>query len=138
MSGNELRDLESLLTSVLADPSGFGQRLVEQVVDRLGTVSVPGTGPPRTVPGTLADEQEEAQDRQILLAAALGACECWGSDPECRSCGGDGMSGWHVPDAQLYEEFVTPAISRLAQAARRHTAGTTEGTDDEHHLAGQQ
>ena len=138
MSGTELRDLESLLAGVLADPSGFGQRLMEQVMDRLGTTPVAPTGRPRTVPGTLADEQDqEAADRQILLAAALGACECWGSDPGCRSCGGEGMSGWHVPDEQLYEEFVTPASSRLAEAARRST-GTTEGTEDEHHLAGQQ
>jgi hypothetical protein len=136
VSDTELADLESLLTSVLADPSEFGRRLMEQVMDRLSMSPEPQR-PPVTVPGTLADEHEqELLDRQILLAAALGACECWGSDLGCRFCGGDGLPGWRPPDPQLYEEFVTPATARLAEAARRPTE-TTEGSSDEHDVAGQ-
>jgi hypothetical protein len=139
VSGNELAAVESLLTSVLADPSEFGRRLMEQVMDRLAMAPASSTTrPPVTVPGSLADEpDEEVLDRQILLAAALGACECWGSDPGCHFCGGDGLPGWRPPDPQLYEEFVTPATSRLAEAMN-HTTETTEGSSDEHEMAGSQ
>lgn len=137
MSSTELEDLESVAVRLLADPSAFAQRLLEQLLDRLATA--PGQAPrqrPVTVEGTVADSTEqELLDRQILLAAALGACECWGSDPECPFCGGDGLPAWRHPDPQLYEEFVAPATARLAESAR--PPHRREGTSDEHDLAGE-
>jgi hypothetical protein len=49
----------------------------------------------------------------VLLAAALGACECWGLRAECDLCQGRGSAGWAEPVAELFYEFVGPAIARL-------------------------
>ena len=48
----------------------------------------------------------------MLLAAALGACECWGLRANCDLCWGQGSAGWIQPDPELFEEFVQPAIAR--------------------------
>jgi hypothetical protein len=60
-------------------------------------------------------------DRDQLLAAALGACQCWGHDAECRSCDGAGVTGWRMPDKELFVQYVGPAIA----AARGRGIGAT-------------
>ena len=58
---------------------------------------------------------EILSDRNVLFAAAVGACECWGEDPRCPDCGGHGSAGWSTPDARLYAEFVEPAVQKSTQ-----------------------
>jgi len=42
----------------------------------------------------------ELSDRNAVLAAALGACHnCWGTHADCPVCGGAGVPGWVLPDA---------------------------------------
>ena len=128
MSGSELRDLEALLVRALPDPMGFGRRVMEQAMDRLA--SDPPGSPPVTVPmGPDSGLYETLLDHDVLLAAALGACDCWGDDLGCRSCAGEGRPGWKPPDPQLYDELVAPAVARVAGAARpvRPPADMTEG-----------
>lgn len=49
-----------------------------------------------------------------MLACALGACPtCWGNDPECGDCGGDGLPGAMLPDPQCFERFVEPLLEQL-------------------------
>ncbi len=89
-----------------------------------------------------ADEETEAlrerlnrlerSNRNLLrmmdkLAGALGACrECWGADPGCSSCGGDGHPGFFPPDRLAFEAFVLPAVramaARIAPGQRRPPA----------------
>jgi hypothetical protein len=112
MTTSELHDLEALLERALPDPKGFMDRLLEQLVDRLVTdpSSVPG---PTILPRHDTPAHQHLEDHNLVLAAALGACECWGHDPDCADCSGAGSAGWADPDARLYQEYVIPAIKRM-------------------------
>jgi len=57
---------------------------------------------------------EEILARDRLLAAALGACVCWGRRIDCESCAGLGAPGWRVPDRELFGEYVAPAVIAVA------------------------
>src|SRR5688500_15458651 len=54
---------------------------------------------------------EELLDRNSSLAAALGACDCWGAAPHCPICEGEGSPGWMLPDRELFKVYVQPALS---------------------------
>lgn len=54
-----------------------------------------------------------AADRNAEMAAALGACECWGEVDTCAVCAGDGAPGWLAPDRQLFVYYAQPAMRRL-------------------------
>lgn len=135
MSMTELEEVQALLEHVLPDPSGFAQRLLLQAMTRWGQSAHPGAstfypgagtfhtaasaedvtaGPTVTVADSPA-EDETPIDTNMLLAAALGACECWGLRADCQLCGGQGSAGWIRPDLELFEEFVRPAIARLSR-----------------------
>jgi hypothetical protein len=115
VSGTELSDLEALLERVLPDPMGFADRLLSQLMDRL---AADNGAAPTIVTGYDAEAHEALADRQLLLAAALGACDCWGQDPHCAVCSGEGRSGWTEPDADLFAEYVEPALSRSPERLR--------------------
>jgi hypothetical protein len=53
---------------------------------------------------------QDLVDRDRVLAAALGACHCWGQNIDCGICQGVGTPGWKTPDQQLYIEYVKPAV----------------------------
>lgn len=62
----------------------------------------------------LVEDLRAAQTTGDTLAAALGACYlCWGEYPRCEHCGGAGRPGWCEPDAELYAEYVAPAVARF-------------------------
>jgi hypothetical protein len=47
------------------------------------------------------------------LAGALGACPlCWGDDPDCGECGGNGVPGSAPPRQALFAKYVLPALRR--------------------------
>lgn len=55
--------------------------------------------------------------RNDALAAALGACYlCFGDDPVCPECGGNGVPGSLQPEAAAFRQYVTPAIRRIRTA----------------------
>lgn len=61
-------------------------------------------------------QQELADLREVndTVAAALGACRvCWGGDPGCPACAGQGRAGWRAPDRALFQELVVPAVRRV-------------------------
>jgi hypothetical protein len=153
----ELEEVQALLERVLPDPSGFTQRLLMQAMALWGQSASPGasafhpggdgfgtagaaqqTGTSATV---ITPDQvivdETPIDTNVLLAAALGACECWGLRRDCRLCGGQGFAGWAQPDPELFDEFVKPAVARLptipAGGHQQH-GGVKAGADsDDHH-----
>ncbi len=124
MSEGELEAVEALLMKVLPDPLGFVERVLGELTGRLATPT--GGGGPTIVSSFDTAEHQAVLDRAVLLAAALGACaECWGEEPTCPGCGGEGASGWMPPDPELYAEYVAPAVRRSepmsdhAEGARR-------------------
>jgi hypothetical protein len=52
-------------------------------------------------------------ERNRLLARALGACECWGEQPECKMCYGQGGPGWALPHKPLFDRLVRPALQTI-------------------------
>lgn len=128
MTATELDELQALLEHVLPDPARYAQRLAMQFMTRWGESARQDTGfsyqstassdpAPRGDIEITPDQQEPDDtpvDTNLLLAAALGACECWGLRAECAMCRGYGSAGWARPDPELFEEFVRPAIARLS------------------------
>jgi hypothetical protein len=125
MPGTELDDLQALLDKVRPDPTGFAQRLLVQVMTRFGDVPEPDPAvfytadeePAITVPAepvTYADPEPDLEvDTYLLLAAALGACRCWGLRTDCEVCAGQGCTGWVRPDRELFDELIQPAVARM-------------------------
>jgi hypothetical protein len=116
---SELDDVEALLERVRPDPGGFAQRLLSQVMTRFGE-----TPPDPTTFYTAIDVEPPmattaSVDTNMLLAAALGACECWGLRTDCPHCRGDGGTGWLMPDRELFEELIRPAVARVDEAHER-------------------
>lgn len=117
MSGSELAAVEALLMRVLPDPMGFAERVVGELAGRLATPQP--TGGATVVDAEPLAVDDALADHWLLLAGALGACACWGRDPGCPSCAGDGGPGWERPDPALYAEFVAPAVRRMRAGPAR-------------------
>jgi hypothetical protein len=124
--------LISLLSADPADRQALAQRLLLQSVG--GDLASAGVGngaqavdhdeTPRALRGlyrevgTLDAELRRVASLLADAAAALGACpRCLGSDEFCDVCGGQGTPGTDLPDVELFEELVSPAVSRLADDA---------------------
>jgi hypothetical protein len=133
MGATELEDVQVLLERILPDPSGFAQRLLVQLMAQFGESADPAasafgssasafytavteddlTASDIVITPEPPDDDEAPGGTNVLLAAALGACECWGLRAACPLCGGQGSSGWTEPVSELFDEFVRPAIARL-------------------------
>jgi len=131
----ELDDVMALLTQVLADPSAFAERLAEQAVTRFahgpdgaGRLDGDRVVDAERVVDAAGFTTRSDNDNNILLAAALGACECWGAEITCPDCGGAGAAGWTEPDVALFQKFVGPAVERLSAADVDAGAGRRAGT----------
>jgi hypothetical protein len=59
-------------------------------------------------------QYSELADRDAVLAAALGACHCWGRHADCSLCQGTGTPGWMLPDEQLFASYVRPAVKAIS------------------------
>jgi hypothetical protein len=133
MSVTELEEVQALLERVLPDPRGFAGRLLQQAMTEYGQFAPPAAAAyyaaataEDAVPGDgvivterWADDQAPT-DINLLLAAALGACECWGQSTHCDLCQGYGSAGWTEPDPDLFDEYVRPAIDRLPRDRENH------------------
>jgi hypothetical protein len=155
----ELPNLDHLLKLVVADPAGLIDRVLARAAGQLahdGVDADSGDEPPADViasalgdrlarmiagdddraragdPGWLAHYQE-LLDRNSALAAALGACDCWGQDRGCPVCGGAGTPGWAPPDERLFAAYVEPAVDAGRRATR---TPTTQGTTDNQRTTG--
>ena len=105
MSKTELEDVQALLERVVSEPGVFAGRLLQQAIAQYGLVSEPAatafyTAMAEDVTASetviVPDEwsaDETSLDTNALLAAALGACECWGLREACRTCQGRGSAG---------------------------------------------
>lgn len=59
-------------------------------------------------------ELEVLRERNDDFAAAIGACPvCFGDDPLCEECAGNGQPGSVAPDPDAYRQLVAPAVQRV-------------------------
>ena len=71
-----------------------------------------------------------AVDLLRRVARPFGACPfCWGDQPECRSCDGQGRPGYHQPDLRVLVALLAPVLRRanltLVPTARATPDGGT-------------
>jgi hypothetical protein len=151
MSGTELDDVQALLERVLPDPAAFAQRLLMQLMAQFGDSGEPSANAFNSTASafyTAAEEDvtasgivltpesdgtyEAPADTNMLLAAALGACACWGLQADCTLCWGQGSAGWTEPVPELFDEFVGPAIAKRSGVP----AGTVRSGDRDIHHSG--
>lgn len=72
----------------------------------------PQTAPPSDK--VLHQAYSAQTEHMAMIACALGACpECWGLDPDCTQCVGEGRPGAFLPDERCFERFVLPVIQRI-------------------------
>lgn len=45
-----------------------------------------------------------------VFAGAVGACECWGEDPECEKCQGRGEPGFFPVDQEAFDYYIKPCL----------------------------
>jgi hypothetical protein len=152
MAGTELQEVQALLERVLPDPKGFAQRLLLQVMTQFGQSAEANSGSfdarakafytAATGDDVPADHivvkpepptaDEGRGSTNLLLAAALGACECWGLRADCDVCQGHGMAGWTEPVPELFYEFVGPAIARLPDLLADDLVPSASADSDHH------
>jgi len=152
MNATELDEVQALLEHVLPDPGGYAQRLAMQAMTRWGqsagsyasAFDPAATARDVTVSDiVVAPDQEPADepaiDTNMLLAAALGACECWGLRADCRMCRGQGSAGWTHPDPELFDDFVGPAIAKMSRtsAGGHKQHGSVKAEDSDTHQTAQ-
>lgn len=74
--------------------------------------------------------------RNLALASALGACDCWGEDARCPVCHGKGRPGWTLPEKPFFDYYVRPAMTLSASlmpagARNRRTRSAREKKKDQ-------
>jgi hypothetical protein len=120
----ELDEMQAMLERVLRDPTGFADRMLGQIIARVrspdgqqlvsgATMAADATSSASVIRNDQPAKDDTPLNTNVLLAAALGACECWGFRAGCGMCQGQGVSGWTQPDPALFDEFVKPAITRM-------------------------
>lgn len=100
-----------------------------------GRPPAPGEKPPPAEPPAPPPAADELREQNSALAAAVGACDCWGERPDCRFCEGEGSPGWVRPDRQLFATYVYPALRAMKAAggprtAARHQANGSHGREN--------
>jgi hypothetical protein len=58
--------------------------------------------------------------RNDRAARALGACRCWGQNPDCPICGGQGRPGTMEVDPVAFERLVVPLLQAQPELFLRH------------------
>lgn len=49
-------------------------------------------------------------DVNAAFSSAVGACECWGEDPECEKCGGEGLPGHFKVNEEAFNTYIKPCL----------------------------
>jgi hypothetical protein len=68
-------------------------------------------------------------ERNSDLAAALGACDCWGEQLDCAFCEGAGTPGWILPDRRMFATYVYPAVRAFKKLGARSIAAGRHAHD---------
>jgi hypothetical protein len=139
------QDLGAALPDLLAQSLGddpMAEQLVgalrrRQATEQLGAAETAEVADAEVADAEVADvldrlyrEVEELRGRNRVLADALGACpRCWGEERDCPRCRGRGRPGGRLPDGQLFNEYVEPAVERHLHAAGARPSTTDQQAD---------
>jgi hypothetical protein len=154
VSGDETSTVDPGTAGAALDPAALLPRVVQQLLAQIlgadGAATPPGDANAspedqmaHAISGWLTqlltggDEEptlsmldwDDLLDRNSAVAAALGACDCWGEDPDCAFCGGEGVPGWARPDEECFGTYVRPALAAMSAPT------TTAPKGDDHHDA---
>lgn len=66
-------------------------------------------------------EQQRLDERNQVVAAALGACNCWGLEADCPHCQGQGIAGTQEVNTTYFQDLVLPFFQKL-NAFNAHAA----------------
>jgi hypothetical protein len=76
-------------------------------------------------------ELRELRRRNLAFADAVGACSnCWGSDPSCAFCMGNGRPGAYQINTSLFAELVAPAMVQYQQLNRAKASSFANPASD--------
>jgi hypothetical protein len=119
-----------LLGTILLNPAGLADRVVDEMHRQLSqrhALGDPDASTDDFVAAALGEwlarkfvGDSPQADRNKVLAAALGACGCWGEDPKCQLCAGAGAPGWTLPHRDLYAHYILPAVTAMTQGESTH------------------
>jgi hypothetical protein len=112
-------DLGGLLGPLAPNAIELVDRVLQQARDQLA-----GDGASAAGANGSSDQlrhYEELLERNSVLAAALGACDCWGQDVACPFCNGVGGPGWVRPDERLFGSYVRPALHAVTDPGSSST-----------------
>lgn len=111
----------------------MGVQLLEALMQRLKADDPPASqgGPdgarrPALDPARLERSCRMLSRRLDRLAGALGACRCWGRNPACRWCAGQGRPGALEIDAEAFQDLVLPLFRARPELFLRHVSPTVE------------
>jgi hypothetical protein len=128
LAGSSGADSRTGIAALLAEHEDPRIRLLAQIWSRreaedTQTEDIPPEPPAEPLAGartelrlrrkihTLLLELERLQQINDDLATALGACPlCWGEEPACPDCEGQGEPGSQRPDRALFFRLVAPAL----------------------------
>lgn len=76
----------------------------------------------------LQTEHQQWRDWNRQASSATGACQCWGFDPNCPDCQGQGIAGTFEVDVPGFQRLMQPFVARLVQSSIQ-TAKETQSSD---------
>jgi hypothetical protein len=54
------------------------------------------------------------------LSEALGSCsKCWGEDPNCTVCMGNGVPGWNNVNRRFFNVYILPSMTRVYELTKK-------------------
>lgn len=118
-------DIEQLLGDAEASGDPTRRLIVRFLRERL-TAPAAGAEVVSDAEPRLRAALRSARRRNARLAAACGACPCWGERPACPRCAGQGLPGALAPDPQAFLEYIAPVLRAIGLIQ-----ATKEGNHDD-------
>lgn len=91
----------------------------KQLLDSITAIK----GQLKEIKSNMYETNKQLIDLQKLnssLSQSLGSCNiCWGQDPACSHCSGNGSSGWRRINKRLFNIYVLPALEKMYELTKK-------------------
>lgn len=61
----------------------------------------------------LQNLKNQVVERNQVMASSLGACTCWGFDPTCGHCNGNGIPGTQEVNTEYFQQLILPFFQKI-------------------------